>query len=75
MPGQSGNFAIAAHRNAYGGALRNIHELQLGDAIYIQTKDGWYTYSFRNLQYVLPTGVGVLDPVPDEPDAVAKNAV
>lgn len=67
MPGQVGNFAIAAHRTTKGGSLHNIHELQLGDHIYVETAAGWYQYSFRNLEYVRASGVGVLDPVPQDP--------
>jgi sortase A len=67
MPGEVGNFAIASHRSAYGGNLHLIHELHVGDHIFVETQDGWYQYSFRNLQYVQPTGVGVIDPVPDVP--------
>ena len=54
MPGEVGNFAIAAHRSAYGGGMHEIEQLQLGDAIFIQTQDGWYTYRFRDLEYVTP---------------------
>ncbi|QHC65127.1 class E sortase [Rathayibacter sp. VKM Ac-2759] len=64
MPGEVGNFALAAHRSAYGGGMHLIDELQLGDAIYIETADGWYTYRFRNLEYVQPSDVQVIDPVP-----------
>jgi sortase A len=64
MPGAVGNFAIAAHRTTYGAPLGQIAELRVGDHIYIETPDGWYQYDFRNLEYVRPTGVGVLDPVP-----------
>ncbi|TPW77855.1 class E sortase [Schumannella soli] len=72
MPGDIGNFVIASHRSAYGGALHRIHELEVGDHIFIETQDGWYQYSFRNLEYVKPTGVGVLDPVPQQ-DGVAAT--
>jgi sortase A len=68
MPGQVGNFAIASHRSAYGGGMHEIEQLQLGDAIYIQTQDGWYTYRFRDLEYVTPETVVVLAPVPHRPD-------
>lgn len=68
MPGELGNFAVAAHRTTYGAPFNKIADLQVGDRIYVQTADGWYTYVFRNLEYVKPTGVGVLDPVPQAPD-------
>ena len=64
MPGEVGNFALAGHRTTYGAPFNRIADLQVGDEIIIQTADGWYTYVFRSLEYVLPTGVGVLDEVP-----------
>jgi sortase A len=73
MPGAVGNFAIASHRKAYGGGFQNLHELQLGDHIYVETQDGWYSYVYRSTEYVLPTGVGVIDPVPQQPDATAAD--
>jgi sortase A len=33
----------------------------------VGTADGWYQYTFRNLQFVKPNDVAVLDPVPDHP--------
>ena len=68
MPGELGNFALAAHRSANGGGMHLINELQLGDAIYVQTADGYYTYRFRDLEYVAPTAVDVIAPVPHNPD-------
>ncbi|NQX06918.1 class E sortase [Rathayibacter sp. VKM Ac-2856] len=73
MPGEMGNFAIAAHRSAAGGGMHLIDELQLGDAIYIETADGWYTYRFRNLEYVQPSEVQVIDPVPWTSDVVPTD--
>ena len=67
MPGAVGNFMIASHRKAYGGDLEHINNLRVGDHIFVATADGWYQYSFRNLQFVKPTDVAVLDPVPDQP--------
>lgn len=73
MPGGVGNFAIAAHRMGHGGSLHYIHELQLGDNIYVETAEGWYEYQFRNLEYVRPSGVGVIDPVPQSPETPATE--
>lgn len=72
LPGQPGNFALAAHRNSAGGHFRDINQLLVGDHIYVETTDGWYQYEFRNLEYVRPNGVGVLNPVPQE-DGVAAT--
>ena len=64
MPGEVGNFAIAAHRTTYGASFHDINTLLVGDNIYVETADGWYQYVYRGTEYVRPTGVGVLDPVP-----------
>ncbi|MET4051932.1 sortase A [Frigoribacterium sp. PvP054] len=73
MPGQVGNFGIAAHRTTYGAPFNKIADLREGDKMYVQTQDGWFTYSFRNLQYVPATQVSVLQPVPDAPDVSAAS--
>lgn len=67
MPGEVGNFAVAAHRTGYGGApFYRIAELHSGDPIIVETQDGWYTYRFRNLEYVRPSAVEVLNAVPQD---------
>ena len=73
MPGEAGNFAIAAHRSANGGGMHLVHELQLGDAIYVQTADGYYTYRFRDFEYVPPTAIEAIAPVPHDPAATAAD--
>jgi sortase A len=70
MPGGVGNFAVAAHDIGYGNSFLNLSKLRLGDKIYIQTSQGWYTYTFRNFQFVQPDAVNVLNAVP----AVSKTA-
>jgi sortase A len=75
MPGEVGNFAVAAHRSANGGGMHLIDTFQLGDPIYVQTADGYYTYRFRDLQYVKPSAVQVLAPVPNEPGAEPTDRI
>ena len=70
MPGEVGNFAVAGHRQTHGQVLDAIHTLVPGDKIYVQTKDGYYTYVYRNNQIVLPDRVDVIAPVPTQPTAV-----
>lgn len=70
MPGGVGNFAVAGHRQTHGALLDAIHTLVPGDKVYIQTRDGYYTYIFRNNQIVMPSRADVLLPVPTQPDAV-----
>lgn len=69
MPGEVGNFAVAAHRTTYGAPFNRIAELRINDAIIVETADGWYTYRFRTLEYVTPDEVEVLLPVPQVEDA------
>lgn len=66
MPGQPGNFALAAHRTTYGAPFNRIAELRVGDPIVVETEVGWYTYRFRTLEYVTPDAIEVLLPVPQE---------
>jgi sortase A len=73
MPGAVGNFAVAAHRTSYGKPFNQISSLLVGDRIYIETADGWYSYIFRNLEYVRPTGVGVVAPVPQTDGATPTD--
>ena len=39
-------------------------KLETGDHIYVETEEGYYTYVFRNYEFVLPTAVNVLLPIP-----------
>lgn len=66
MPGQIGNTVYAAHRWTSGAPFDPIDQLVVGDAIVIETQDGWYTYRFRTLEYVQDTQVEVLAPVPQQ---------
>jgi sortase A len=75
MPGAVGNFAVAAHRTSYGKPFNGLGTLRAGDRIYVETKDGWYQYVFRNLEYVRPTGVGVIGPVPQMDGATPEDRI
>ncbi|MFE4195924.1 class E sortase [Paenarthrobacter sp. NPDC056912] len=75
MPGATGNFAVAGHRQTHGAVLDSIHTLVPGDKIYVQTADGYYTYVFRNNQIVLPDRTDVLLPVPTQPGASPKESI
>lgn len=68
MPGQVGNFAVAGHDSGWGNTFIDLSKLRVGDRIYVQTKDGWYTYVFRNFEYVQPSQVQVIAAVPRHPD-------
>ncbi|MBG6226358.1 sortase A [Arthrobacter sp. CAN_A2] len=68
-PGAVGNFALAGHRQTHGQVLDQIHTLVPGDRIYVQTREGYYTYVFRNTEIVLPDRSDVIAPVPTQPGA------
>jgi sortase A len=67
MPGAVGNAAFAGHRTGWGAPFGPIVDLQVGDSIYVETPDGWYKYVYRSMEYVMPTGVDVLEAVPNVP--------
>lgn len=75
MPGEVGNFALAGHRVTYGKPLNLIAEMRPGDEIIVQTADGFYTYTFRNFDIVLPDATEVLAPVPDMPEFKGKDRI
>lgn len=73
MPGAEGNFALAGHRQTHGAVLDEIHTLVPGDRLFVQTRDGYYVYRFRNSEIVLPTRTDVLLPVPMQPAASPRE--
>jgi sortase A len=75
MPGEVGNFALAGHRTGWGAPLGDIANLRVGDSIYVETEAGWYRYVFRSLTYVMPTGVDVLNPVPQVDGATPLDRI
>ena len=75
MPGEVGNMVLAAHRTGWGSPFIDANKLQVGDPIFIETQDGWYEYTVRSHEYVTPSGVGVLDPVPQMPGAAATDRI
>ena len=66
-PGQVGNFAVAGHRVTAGNPFWSLPSLRTGDLVDIQTQLNDYTYRITGQQRVLPTDLGVLDPVPSHP--------
>ncbi|MDT9689242.1 class E sortase [Streptomyces sp. P9(2023)] len=64
-PGQTGNFALAGHRNTHGEPFRYINRLQKGDRIRVQTRDASYEYVVDQvLAQTAPRDTGVIQPVP-----------
>lgn len=69
MPGDVGNFAMAAHRTTYAKPFNRVEELQLGDPVVIRTPDTWYVYRVTSTEIVRPEQIDVIDPVPTDPGA------
>jgi sortase A len=61
VPGASGNSGLAAHRDSYFRALKDI---AAGDAIEIVTRASIVTYRVERTWIVAPDDVWVLDPTP-----------
>ena len=72
--GALGNFALAAHRGTFGASFGQIDQLRIGDRIYIETKEGWYVYRFRNMEFVYSSELTVLNDVP-RTSIVAKERI
>lgn len=66
MPGQKGNFAVAGHRSyTYSEYFNRLGEIKNGDEIYVQDKNGTYTYKVYDISVVTPDHVEVLNPTTD----------
>jgi len=71
-PGQVGNYALAGHRVTHGEPLRRMPELRPGDTVVVETRTHVFTYTLDTNpnDLVIPfTGVWVLSPIPDNPEA------
>jgi sortase A len=75
LPGQVGNFAVAAHRVTAGNPFYHLPDLMVGDLVIIDTKVNRYEYRVTGTQSVLPTDVSVLDPVPGHPRARPRERI
>jgi sortase A len=74
MPGQTGNFAVAAHRSTHDEPFANFPDLRVGDKVYVQTENLWFVYTLTKDNPTLsPSDVWVVDPVPGQPSAVPKQ--
>ncbi len=59
LPGQAGNFAIAAHRDTL---FRGLKDIRKDDMVTFQSPSGSYTYQVFVTEIVKPTEVSVLQP-------------
>nr|WP_202627862.1 class E sortase [Cellulomonas sp. APG4] len=75
MPGEVGNFALAAHRTTYAKPFHLVEDLQVGDPLVVQTPEAWFVYRVTETRVVLPRDVEVIAPVPGDPGAEPTTAM
>jgi sortase A len=61
FPGQTGNAALAAHRDTF---FRNLGSVAAGDDIIVNTRRGTFHYVVKSTEIVRPKAVRVLRPTP-----------
>jgi sortase A len=72
MPGQTGNFAVAGHREP--GIFWDLDQIQPDDYLIFETATDWYVYVVFQNEIVTPTSFQVVAPTPDEPGAAPTQA-
>jgi sortase A len=75
LPGQVGNFAVAAHRVTAGNPFYRLNQLRPGDRVLIDTSVLTYMYRVTSYERVLPDDTAVLDPVPGHPGQRPSQAM
>jgi sortase A len=71
MPGEIGNFAIAAHRATNGEPFAYFERLTIGDKVIVQTSQGFFTYELFADQKVRETETWV---IAEKPNGVISSA-
>ncbi|MFJ8627578.1 class E sortase [Kitasatospora sp. NPDC093550] len=62
---QTGNFALAAHRDGHGAKFHDLDAVHRGDAVVVETKDKWYVYKVDStLSETSKYDTGIVAPVP-----------
>ena len=59
MAGRAGNIGIAAHRDSFFRALKDV---KLGDSIHLKSLDRLDTYTVDRIEIVTPKDASVLEP-------------
>ena len=75
LPGEIGNFAVAGHRRTYGDPFDYINLLVPGDAVIVETAQGYLVYRITGSEIVPPSQSSVLLPVPNQPGEAPTEAV
>lgn len=63
---ETGNFALAAHRDGHGAKFHDLDQLKAGDPIVVETRDSWYVYRVDStLPQTSKYDTGIIAPVPE----------
>jgi sortase A len=60
LPGESGNVALAGHRDTF---FRPLRDIRLGDVITFKTQERSFEYLVQSIEVVAPTDIRVLEPL------------
>lgn len=74
LPGQPGNFVVAAHDVTAGNPFLHLRALRNPDKIYVYTRSRVYEYVVHSERVVRYTDTGVEYPVPGHPGAAPRRA-
>ncbi len=67
LPGEKGNCVLAGHRNySFGSMFNRLNELEIGDALYFDSREGTFAYRVREIRIVEPEALEILDPTEEE---------
>ncbi len=69
-PGELGNFAVAGHRAGHAAPFEDLDRLKPGDVVKFSFGDDHWSYRVDRSFLTEPTDVGVIDAVPEQPNAV-----
>ena len=61
LPGEYGNFSVAAHNNIYTEIFKNLHKVNVNDKVRVITKDYEYIYIVKSVEEISPRKTEVLD--------------
>lgn len=67
--GAVGNAVLSGHRTTYGSPFNRLDELEVGDAIVVETRTMWFTYVMTEAKVVSPRAIEVTYPVPGDKEA------
>jgi sortase A len=75
LPGQPGNFVVAAHDVTAGNPFLHLRALRYPDKVYVYTRSRVYEYEVRSERITRYTNVGVEYPVPGHPGVAPHRSL